>query len=109
MGAALRRFVAQQEPAEPRDASTAAEVRDAFFQFCGGSVPKREVGLKLAGKGFSEESAHTSGLRRVCKSVYRVKLGDTVALVKLKRVFPMSGGPGEAREAAQGCLGLKRC
>jgi hypothetical protein len=48
----LREFVGRLEPADPKSASTAAEIREAFFEFCGGTVPKREVGLKLAGKGF---------------------------------------------------------
>ena len=38
-------------------ASSAAEVRQAFFDFCFGEVPKKEVGLRLAREGFSEENA----------------------------------------------------
>jgi hypothetical protein len=48
-------------------------------------VPKREVGLKLAGKGFSEEYVHLkSGLTRVSRRAYKFKLGDVVTLVKLR-------------------------
>jgi hypothetical protein len=81
----LRDFVGQRlEASEAKDASTAAEIREAFFNFCGGSIPKREVGLKLAGKGFSEEySQLKSGLARVVKRAYRVNLGGCVTLVKL--------------------------
>jgi hypothetical protein len=52
----LREFVGRLEPADAKTASTAAEIREAFCEFCS-SIPKREVGLKLAGKGFSEEYA----------------------------------------------------
>ena len=38
-----------------REASTAAEVREAFFQFCAGGVPKQEVKLRMSRKGMSEE------------------------------------------------------
>ena len=80
----LREFVGRLEPAVAKDASTAAEIREAFFDFCGGSVPKREIGLKLAGKGFSEEYAQfKSGLARVVKRAYKVELGESVTLVRL--------------------------
>jgi hypothetical protein len=90
----LRAFVEQRlEPAEPRDASSAAEVREAFFHFCGGSVPKREVGLKLARKGFSEETIHHgAGLRRVSKRAYRVRIGGALALVRLRQYNGGTGG-----------------
>ena len=82
----MRDFVERLEPADARSASSAAEVREAFFDFCGGSVPKREIGLKLAGKGFCEEYAHArNGIGRVSKRAYKVNLGGTVALVKLRR------------------------
>ena len=49
----LRTFMDRRlEPADAGGASSAAEIREAFFNFCHGSVPKREIGLKLAGKGF---------------------------------------------------------
>ena len=80
----LREFVGRLEPADAKSASTAAEIREAFCEFCG-SVPKREVGLKLAGKGFSEEYVHLkNGLTRVSKRVYKFKLGDAVTLVRLR-------------------------
>ena len=81
----LREFVGRLEPADAKSASTAAEIREAFFEFCGGSVPKREIGLKLAGKGLSEDYIHLkNGLTRVSKRVYKFKLGDAVTLVKLR-------------------------
>ena len=80
----LREFVGRLEPADAKTASTAAEIREAFCEFCS-SIPKREVGLKLVGKGFSEESVHLkSGLVRSTKRVYRVRLGDLVTLVRLR-------------------------
>ena len=81
----LRDFVELRlQASEAKDASTAAEIREAFFNFCSGSVAKREVGLKLAGKGSSEEYAQfKSGFARVVKRVYKVNLGGSVTLVKL--------------------------
>jgi hypothetical protein len=90
----LRSFVDQcLEPAGVQDANTAAEIREAFFQFCGGSVPKREVGLKLAGKGFSEVYAQArSGLARVAKRAYKLNIGGSATFVKLGG---RGGGTGE--------------
>ena len=70
---------------KPKDASSAAEVRQAFFDFCYGDVPKKEVGLRLARKGFAEENAHyRSGLTRTSRRVYQVKLDSGVSLVALR-------------------------
>ena len=82
----LRLFVERRlVSAEPRDASSAAEIRDAFFNFCDGAVPKREVGLKLAGKGFSEEHMHVkNGLSKVSNRVYKLKLDGAVVFVRLQ-------------------------
>ena len=68
-----------------RDASSAAEVREAFFAYCGGEVPKKEVGLRLTRKGFMEDNLnYFAGVKRSSKRVYRVRLGDGVThLVKL--------------------------
>eukprot|EP00973_Karenia_brevis_P017715 2433692-Karenia_brevis.AAC.1 len=60
-----------------RDASTAAEIREAFFQFCAGSVPKKEVGLRMSRKGFAEVSAHVfQCVKRTTGRVYRFKFPD---------------------------------
>ena len=78
---------------KPRDASSAAEVRQAFFDFCYGEVPKKEVGLRLARKGFAEENAHyRSGLTRTSRRVYQVKLESGVSLVALRS--SSTGGSG---------------
>ena len=69
-----------------RDASSAAEVRTVFFDHCGGEVPKKEAGLRLARKGFMEQSINfCAGLRRTSKRVYNVRLGDGLThMVKLR-------------------------
>ena len=74
------------EPApRPNLASSAADVRQAFFEFCCGEVPKKEVGLRLARKGFAEENAHfRNGLTRTSRRVYQVKLEGGVSFVALR-------------------------
>ena len=74
------------EPAaRPNLASSAADVRQAFFDFCCGEVPKKEVGLRLARKGFAEENAHfRNGLTRTSRRVYQVKLEGGVSFVALR-------------------------
>jgi hypothetical protein len=74
------------EPApRPNLASSAADVRQAFFDFCCGEVPKKEVGLRLARKGFAEDSVnYYEGVKRTKKRVYRVRLGDAAQLVMLR-------------------------
>ncbi len=69
----LRPFV--EKYLEPIDkaasASTAAEVREAFFHLCGDTLQQREVRLKLARKGFHESTqAVREGLRKTTKRVY---------------------------------------
>ena len=57
-----------------RDASTAAEIREAFFIFAAGDVPKKEVGLRLSRKGFAEEGANFwNGVTRTKRRVYRLR------------------------------------
>eukprot|EP00969_Alexandrium_andersonii_P336238 14862492-Alexandrium_andersonii.AAC.1 len=78
--------------ANAREASSAAEVRDAFFQYVGGSVPKKEVGLRLARKGFAEETAHHYvGVRRTTKRVYRRVLTEGNAELVLLRTGAANG------------------
>ena len=68
-----------------KEASTATEVREAFFQFCAGSVPKKEVGLRMSRKGFAEDTVNLrAGLRKTSRRVYRFKFPDCgVAFVAL--------------------------
>jgi hypothetical protein len=83
----LTQFVQERlQPADkPKDASSAADVRQAFFDFCGGEVPKKEVGLRLARKGFAEENAHfRNALTRTSRRVYKVKLEGGVSFVALR-------------------------
>ena len=78
--------------ARPGLASSAAEIRQAFFEFCGGEVPKKEVALRLARKGFAEETVHHwVGVRRTTKRVYRFRIGDAKELVSLRD--GSTGGP----------------
>ena len=63
--------------ASARDASSAAEVRQAFFDSCAGSVPKKEVGLRLARRGFAEESSHYyRGVVRTTRRIFRYNFPD---------------------------------
>ena len=68
-------------------ASTAAQVREAFASQCN-SLQKREVGLKLAAQGFQEESKNymdTSTYKRTTKRVYLyVFPGSNKGMVKLR-------------------------
>ena len=78
---------------KPRDASSAAEVRQAFFDYCYGEVPKKEVGLRLARKGFAEDSVNFyEGVKRTKKRVYRVKTDDGPQLMMLR--VGSTGGSG---------------
>jgi len=71
--------------ASAQDASSAAEIRDAFFSYSG-SVPKKEVGLRLSRRGFAEDSVNFwDGPRRTKKRVYYLKFdGQSPALVELR-------------------------
>jgi len=68
----------------PNGASSAADVRQAFFEFCP-EVPKKEVGLRLARKGFAEESVnYYEGVKRTKKRVYRVCIDGKTELIMLR-------------------------
>ena len=57
------------------EASTAASIRESFSQYAG--VPKKEAGLKLARKGFMEDSVNfRTLLTRTSKRVYKVRFPD---------------------------------
>ena len=76
-----------------RDASSAAEIRQAFFESCAGSVPKKEVGLRLARKGFAEESANFwSGVARTKRRVYRFNFPDNAGAFAALLTRPGSTG-----------------
>ncbi len=48
-------------------------MRQAFFDSCAGSVPKKAVGLRLARKGFAEESSHYyRGVARTTRRISRL-------------------------------------
>jgi hypothetical protein len=82
----LAEFVREhlEAAAHARDSSSAAEIREAFARYCP-DVPRKEVGLRLARKGFAEETVHYySGIKRTTKRVYRVRLGDLASVVTLR-------------------------
>jgi len=57
------------------EASTAASIRESFSQYAG--VPKKEAGLKLARKGFMEDSINFRTLQnRTSRRVYKVRFPD---------------------------------
>ena len=68
-------------------ASTAAEIREAFAKQCD-SLQKREIGLKLAAQGFQEESKSyfdVASCKRTTRRVYSyVFPGNTKGMVKLR-------------------------
>ena len=79
--------------ASARDASSAADIRQAFFESCAGSVPKKEVGLRLARKGFAEESSHFfRGVVRTTRRVFRYNFPDGGAYVALQARPGSTGG-----------------
>ena len=83
----LTQFVQERLEPAPRvkDASSAAEVRQAFFDYCCGEVPKKEVGLRLARKGFAEDSLnYYEGVKRTKKRVYRVKMDGGPQLMMVR-------------------------
>ena len=84
--AQLTTFMQDRLVAAPRPsgASSAADVRHAFFEFCP-EVPKKEVGLRLARKGFQEDSVHyNDGIKRTKKRVYRARMDGETQLVALR-------------------------
>ena len=67
-----------------KEANTASEIRQAFLEF-GGDTPKKEVGLRLARKGFQEDTVHFyTGVKRTTKRVYKYKLNGIVGMVVLR-------------------------
>ena len=84
---------AQSPAASARDASSAADIRLAFFESCAGSVPRKEVGLRLARKGFAEESAHFfRDVVRTTRRVFRYNFPDGGAYVALLARPGSTGG-----------------
>ena len=76
-----------------RDASSAAEIRTAFHEFCAGEVPKKEVGLRLARKGFAEETVnYYAGIKKTSRRAYKVKLEGETKFVRLRA--SSTGGTG---------------
>ena len=82
----LREFSAEcLEVAKPTEASTAAEVRRAFDAYNNGGVPKKEIGLRMARKGFKEEKVnYWDGVKRCQKRCYKVQLESGASLVAVK-------------------------
>jgi len=83
----LAQFVQERlEPtAKPKDASSAADIRQAFFDFCCGEVPKKEVGLRLARKGFAEDTInYWACTRKTSRRVYKRAFDGAVHVVTLK-------------------------
>jgi len=77
-----------------KDASSAAEVREAFFAYCGGEVPKKEVGLRLTRKGFMEDTVnYSAAFKKTSKRVYKVRLGDGLPCT-VKLAAGSTGGTG---------------
>ena len=71
----LQEFIDEQleHTNNAKDASTAADIKRAILDF-GSATPKKEVGLRLARKGFQEDTVHHDvGPRRTTKRVYRYK------------------------------------
>ena len=67
------------------DASSAADIRTAFYDHCYGQVAKKEVGLRMARKGFADDIArYWKGTTRTSRRVYRYRFGDGHALVALR-------------------------
>ena len=83
----LARFVQDRlRPAKNgQHASSAADIREAFLVQAVG-VPKKEVGLRLARKGFAEEGVnYYDRARRTKRRVYKLKFADgTVAFARLQ-------------------------
>ena len=81
-------------PDNPRQSQRPpADIRQAFFDSCAGSVPKKEVGLRLARKGFAEESSHFfRGVVRTTRRVFRYNFPDGGAYVALQARPGSTGG-----------------
>ncbi len=67
--------------------------RRGGFDFCAGGVAKKEVGLRLARKGFAEESANFwSGVARTKRRVYRLNFPDSAGAHVALHARPGSTG-----------------
>ena len=68
-----------------KDAATAATVRESFFETCGGELQKREIGMRLAQKGFHElpPKPYKDKLKTVSKRVYSFKFDGGMHYVTL--------------------------
>lgn len=69
-----------------KDAATAATVRESFFERCAGELQKREIGMRLAQKGFHESppKPYKDKLKTVSKRIYSFKFEDGTRFVKLE-------------------------
>jgi hypothetical protein len=68
-----------------QEAEVVGKVRDDFFTFCRSEIPKAELKMKLAAKGFAEtkENFVNDAGARTNKRVYRVSQPDFSGFVKL--------------------------
>ena len=69
-----------------KDAATAATVRESFFETCTGELQKREIGMRLAQKGFHESppKPYKEKLKTLSKRIYSFKFEDGTHYVKLE-------------------------
>ena len=78
---------------KPADASTAAEVRGTFYKHCHSQVSKREVGLRMARKGFAEDTRnYWAGVKKTSKRVYCLAVDGKVQVMALKGTGSGTGG-----------------
>ena len=83
----LVQFVRERlQPApKPTDATEAANIHQAFYDFCGGEVPMREVGLKMRQRGFCPDTVNFyAGIKRSKKRVYAYNTDDGPRLMMLR-------------------------
>jgi len=68
-----------------KDAATAATVRESFFEALVGELQKREVGMRLAQKGFHESppKPYKDKLKTISKRLYSFKFEDGTHYVAL--------------------------
>ena len=88
----LSRFIAERIEGcnNAKAASTAAEIREAFASCT--DLSKKEIRLKLARKGFAEETAnYFDGVRKTSKRVYRLRMNQETTLIRIKS--DSTGGP----------------
>ena len=79
--------------AKPADASSAADVRGAFYEHCHGQVAKKEVGLRMARKGFAEDTRnYWVGVKKTSKRVYCLAVDGNVQVMALKGTGSGTGG-----------------